>query len=390
MTLNDQQIVREFVRVSRLIYANERLLTKAKSALDTSYSFEDMAFIVSQSDKELTPEEKSLLMITSNVAAINNDFDETVYPQVVSVESLGETANNFVIASSNQFSEIWLNLTAMIQSLYAINKVVAQETNQVKTLAEQAVIDLSKSPTQVSSVMVLTSLPELIRLQKYSDDYLDSLDSRLSQARGRIAGSTVNIIEAVQELITNGMTDYSKKSLRTSENDLQGQKEKLNDKLVIAKESIDQSADGLITTVSVSEQNTVVGQQESIDSKNAQLAPRVPINDQTLIKVIEQLKNNFSLIELSSASCTLMFDPKLSESVLNFGIVTQKLLASLPVNSRTKDVVKGYCNLFIKGMNTANAEVRFMLETSQSIICYNELLKDIIKHISPSTQIEVV
>lgn len=391
MILNDQQIVREFVKSRKLRFAIEKLLQKAKGTLESSYSFEDMAFVVSKTDDNLTPEEKSLLLINANLVSTSTSFDDVLFPQTISVESLIETADKSVIASSNQFSEIWTNLTAMIQSLTAINTVALVNTENLMRLNKQAIIDRAGLSSPEYSVMSLSSLPAELSIKQYGDNYLDALGAYNEYARARISRSTVKTINAVEELINNGLSDFSKSSIRKTEQTIETQKEQIASVVAIAKEEIKISADGLVTTVITSDSNVSSADNQNVKPVvSSQLAPRIPIDDHTLSMTGKQLTLNINLIKLSMQSCELMLNPELSKAVDNFSEVTQKLLIGLPSASRTKEAIKSYCDMFVQGINTANEEVAFMLKAAQFVICYNELIHDVIKHVCPSTQVKVI
>ena len=166
--------------------------------------------------------------------------------------------------------------------------------------------------------------------------------------------------------------------------------------LSVTQEEIKQSRDGSVITVIVDKAEQTVEPTNNDNTKVvvvtdfAKLVPSILINSQTLELVYKQLQSNLDLIELCTKSCELMLDDELDKSVVSFGVVTQKILVNLPVNSRTKDVIKSYCDLFVQCVNTSNQEIAFMLSIAQFIICFNELLVDVIKRVSPSTKLEVV
>jgi len=394
MILNNHAVVNQFVGAYKNKFAFEQLISKTKRALDISVCFEDMAFIAT-SVKEISPSEKALILINSNLAVAGTDEDcDELITQHFSVESLRTSSENSLGQAANQLSEIWEKVDSLVSCLKAINVSLLHETNKLTEIVQKAKLASNLKVSTDPQSFVLQNLPDALKLVSYSEsDYLKSLEQVVKHCKGRVTNSSAKAISSLTGLIDNGLAELSSSTLREAENTSQSQIKKVNQVLTISTENqVGVSEDGLIIGLDseLTEEDAerlLEDQATAIESltESSKLAPQVVIDENILNSLTTCLQNNAELIALCIQSCDLIVQEGMVGKVDGFGQSVQNLLINPSSNSRIRVVIKSYCDTFIDIANLSNQEIFFMLCVSRYLTSYNELIRDIVQEVSPES-----
>jgi len=379
-TLTDSELTQEFVKMFRkgtdVNISNE----SACRALGAAMSMEDIAFVATNVE-EITPKQKALLQINSNLAVAGTDEDaEQTIPENIAVEDFKQSSNKVMSDLTLSFPEMWEQISMRITSLKDITGTIGTQT---ESLSNEAARFRDEGSNVIPAKLFVEMCDGILSApNSVEGDYLIYLEGVRNDIRTHISTITMNSIVGIRKVMKSGMFTFGGNTSTVANEKFKQYKSEL---MNVAKENITTSEDGLIVDVVLTdgyrlstndETEFPTLQQEaqkSLDSNESYVEVTVDAFD----KVSLQAKDNLEIISMIDVVSDMLREKSLAGSVVHFSKVVESLLESLPVHSRTKNSVIDYCDLFIKAVKLVNNELDFMLYACRFVSAHNELLTKI-------------
>ena len=354
--------------------------------MDTARAMEDVAFVLSEVE-ELTPAQTAMVAINANIAVAGTDKDASeVMPQKLTMEEFKQGSMAAVVATAKGFSAMWEQVLSNLHSITTLNKAAKVKLDMLleQLKRQQAQTDTLALSTQ-EQVIELGEIPSILRIHaiKESDDYLKELQQCRTNFNALLQNTTVKCATSVRTLVHDGMTVFKTHSTRAA---LEGLKEHRRSfsalPLRVATEDVQTSADGLVIDVVLTGGYALATDTDEDIPQLMKLAElEMATEAHTLVgasifaDLIAEAEANIETLALSTGAANVLSDATLAEEVKSFGDTVESILAALPVLSNTKDVVFGYCDLFLDAVHVANSEISFMTYMTRFIVAYTELLE---------------
>lgn len=385
---SDKELVQQFVIGHRKGALTTDKLFDAKRALGISKGMESLALIATQVE-ELTPEDKALIQINANLSVAGTDMnapDVLAADNTFAFESTTEEAGESITDVTTGFGELWGGIIGTARTMSKINETTRAD---VELTIDALKFVADKGPAITAEEIEIDNLPEILSIRDNTHmdgEHLRRLADVREEMTQKLAGYTVDCINTVRSIIKSGLSEFGKDTAEVAQESLTEHTRTL----AVVMEEFTASDDGVIWNIELPGGYVYEKDEEGdpvfcpSDTPRDLTLAKFKVTPDYLATLLTEAQKNQELLDMSSQAVQMLLDSDLMFSIKQFGTTVQTLLQGLPARSKTKELIIGYCEMFLKAVKVANVELSFMMYASRFILAHNELLLTLADKATPA------